>query len=94
MTRLEQQLAWEPHPVRTSGIATEQSWFGGPVTGSLSLLFFFIIFLYFIVHIWQNESVPQDSLARARRVPVPMAPEDGSLLFHEKTSEEEFVLLH
>lgn len=41
-----------------------------PVSLSLS----FITFLYLIVHIEQNESIPQDPSARAHRLTVQMAP--------------------
>lgn len=51
-----------------------------PFSSSLS----FITLLPLIVHIGQNESIPQDPWARACCLSVQMAPCDGSLLFHQK----------
>lgn len=45
-----------------------------------------------LVHTQQNESILQDPSAHACCLPVQMAPCDGSLLFHQETSQEEFVL--
>lgn len=57
-----------------------------------SLYLSFITLLPLLVHIEQNENILQNPSAYACCLPVQMAPCDGSLLFHQKTSQGEFVL--